>query len=226
MENEARTFARNARGVREVMSMKYETFPFEGDWKAAFSTPERRGVWFIWGDSGNGKTTFAMQLAKELCKYGRVAYNSLEEGASLTMRNTMQRCGMMEVNRRFLLLDAEPMEQLNLRLHRQKSPDIVFIDSFQYTQMNYRQYIEFKESNRNKLLIFISHADGKQPNGRAARSVMYDATLKIRVEGFRAFSKGRFVGTVGHYDIDKVKAPKYWGEMHNNDDYTETETQI
>jgi len=221
MENEARTFARNARGVREVMSMKYDTFPFGGDWLAAFGAPERRGVWFIWGDSGNGKTTFAMQLAKELCKYGRVAYNSLEEGASLTMRNTMLRCGMMDVNRRFLLLDAEPMEQLNIRLHRQKSPDIVFIDSFQYTQMNYKQYIEFKEANRNKLLIFISHADGKQPNGRAAKSVMYDATLKIRVEGFRAFSKGRFIGSVGHYDIDKVKAPIYWGERHNSDENNE-----
>jgi len=216
MENDIRTFARNARGVREVLRMKYDTFPFEGAFKDAFSTPERRGVWFIWGDSGNGKTTFAMQLAKELCKYGRVAYNSLEEGSSLTMRNTMLRCGMMEVNRRFLLLDAEPMEQLNIRLHRQKAPDIVFIDSFQYTQMSYKQYIEFKESNRNKLLIFISHADGKQPNGRAAKSVMYDATLKIRVEGFRAFSKGRFIGPVGHYNIDKIKAPKYWGETPDN----------
>ncbi|MFA6727374.1 MAG: hypothetical protein WCS17_04035 [Prevotella sp.] len=221
MENESRTFARNARGVREVMSMKYETFPFEGEWNAAFSTPEKKGVWFIWGDSGNGKTTFAMQLAKELCKYGRVAYDSLEEGASLTMRNTMQRCGMMEVNRRFLLLDAEPIEQLNLRLHRQKSPNIVFIDSFQYTQMNYRQYIEFKEANRNKLLIFISHADGKQPSGRSAKSVMYDASLKIYVSGYRAFSKGRFIGDVGHYDIDKIKGPRHWGETPEEDENNE-----
>ena len=219
--NQVQTFVRNARGVREVMSMKYETFPFENDWKDAFGTPERRGVWFIWGDSGNGKTTFAMQLAKELCKYGRVAYNSLEEGSSLTMRNTMMRCGMMEVNRRFVLLDAEPMDQLNIRLNRRRSPDIIIIDSFQYTQLTYRQYIEFKEANRKKLLIFISHADGKQPNGRAAKSVMYDATLKIRVEGFRAFSKGRFIGPVGHYDIDRIKAPIYWGEAHDIDENNE-----
>lgn len=219
--NQVQTFVRNARGVREVMSMKYETFPFEDDWKDAFGTPERRGVWFIWGDSGNGKTTFAMQLAKELCKYGRVAYNSLEEGSSLTMRNTMMRCGMMEVNRRFILLDSESMDQLNIRLNRRRSPDIIIIDSFQYTQLTYRQYIEFKEANRKKLLIFISHADGKQPNGRAAKSVMYDATLKIRVEGFRAFSKGRFIGPVGHYDIDRIKAPIYWGEAHDIDENNE-----
>ncbi len=221
MNNEARTFAKNAKGVREMLSMKFDTFPFTGDLHAAFGTPERRGVWFIWSDSGNGKTTFAMQLAKELCKYGRVVYDSLEEGACLTMQDTMRRCGMMEANRRFLLLNAEPLDQLNIRLHKQKSPEIVFIDSFQYTQMSYKQYIEFKEANRKKLLIFISHADGKQPHGRAAKSVMYDASLKIRVEGFRAFSKGRFIGPVGHYDIDKVKAPIYWGEAHEENENNE-----
>lgn len=97
-----------------------------------------------------------------------MAYNSLEEGASLTMQNSLKRFNMMEVNRRFLLIDAESMEQLDIRLHRQKSPDFVVIDSFQYTMMSFKQYVEFKEHNKNKLLIFISHADGKLPAGRAA----------------------------------------------------------
>lgn len=104
------------------------------------------------------------------------------------------------------------MEELSIRLKRQKSPDIVVIDSFQYTGMNYRQYIAFKERHRRKLLIFISHADGKLPNGRAAKSLMYDASLKIYVEGFRAFSKGRFIGPKEHYDIVPEKARTYWGE--------------
>lgn len=29
--NDARTFARNAKGVRELLSMKFDTLPFEGD---------------------------------------------------------------------------------------------------------------------------------------------------------------------------------------------------
>lgn len=57
----------------------------------------------VWGNSGNGKTSFVMQLCKYLCRFGRVAYNSLEEGASLTMKNTLIEFGMAEVNRRFLL---------------------------------------------------------------------------------------------------------------------------
>ena len=185
------TFDRNAKGVREVLGMKYETMDFDGPWLDAFGKPERRGVWIIWGNSGTGKTTFALQLCKYLCRFGRVAYDSLEEGACLTMQNAFRREGMMEVNKRFLLIDNENMEELSVRLKRQKSPDIVVIDSFQYTGMNY---------------------DGKLPNGRAAKSLMYDASLKIYVEGFRAFSKGRFIGPTGHYDIVPEKARTYWGE--------------
>ena len=128
------------------------------------------------------------------------------------MQNTLIRFNMQEVNRRFLLLDNESMEQLTLRLKRQKSPDFVVIDSFQYTQMTYRQYIEFKEKHRDKLLIFISHASGRLPTGRSAKSVMFDASLKIYVEGYRAFSKGRFIGPRGHFDIWPEEARKHWGE--------------
>lgn len=207
----ARTFSRNAKGVREVLSMKFETLPLEGVWYDAFGTPERKGVWFIWGNSGNGKTSFVMQLCKELAGFGRVAYNSMEEGACLTMQNTLRRFGMDEVNRRFLLLDNESMEELSLRIKRRKSPDFVVIDSFQYTQMNYKEYVKFKEAHRNKLLIFISHAAGTLPAGRPAKSVMFDATLKIYVEGYRAISKGRFIGPVGHFDIWPERAQEYWG---------------
>ena len=212
MENEAVTFARNAKGVREMLSIKYDTLDFKGEWYDAFGTPARKGVWLIWGNSANGKTSFALKLCKELCRFGRVAYDSLEEGACLSMQEAIRRENMIEVNKRFLLIDNEDMKQLSLRLKRQKSPDFVVIDSFQYAQMKYPEYIRFKEKHRNKLLIFISHADGKLPNGRAAKSVMYDASLKIYVEGFRAFSKGRFKGPKEYYDIVPEKAAPYWGD--------------
>lgn len=209
--NDARTFSRNAKGVRELLSMKFETLPFEGEWYDAFGTPERRGVWMIWGYTGSGKTSFVMKLCKELCRFGRVVYNSLEEGISLTMQNTVRRSGMQEANRRFLLV-SEPLEELSIRMKRQKSPDFVVIDSFQYTQMTYAQYIKFKEQHRNKLIIFISHASGKNPEGRSAKKVAYDASLKIYVEGMRAKSRGRFIGPKGYYDIWPEEAERYYGE--------------
>jgi hypothetical protein len=193
--------------------MKKKTLPFTGAWRDAFGIPEAQGVWFVWGNSGNGKTSFVMQLCKELAKFGKVAYDSLEEGASLSMQNTLRRCKMQEVNRRFLLLDCEPIDQLSARLARPKSPDFVVIDSYQYTQMTYKAYLKLKEANRNKLLIFISHADGSVPAGRSAKSVMYDATLKIWVEGHTAHSKGRFIGDTGKYIVWEEGARRYQGEL-------------
>lgn len=212
MDNDAITFERNAKGVREMLSMKYDVLPFDGEWYDAFGTPERTGVWIVWGNSGTGKTTFAMKLAKYLCRFGRVAYDSLEEGACLNIQKIMIQEDMMDVNGKFLLIDNEPMEQLIIRMHRRKAPDFVIVDSFQYAQLNYRQYIQLKEKLKNKLLIFISHADGTLPNGRAAKSVMYDAALKVYCEGYRASSKGRFVGPVSHFEIWPEKSKMYHGE--------------
>lgn len=60
--------------------------------------------------------------------------------------------------------------------------------------MSFPQFLKFKEQHRNKLLIFISHASGQNPDGRTAKKVLYNASLKIYVEGKRAFSHGRFIG--------------------------------
>lgn len=200
-----------ALSVSEVLKMKKATLPLTGEWEEAFGVPERVGVWIIWGHSGNGKSSFVMQLCKELAKFGKVAYNSLEEGTSLTMKNTLQRFGMAEVNNKLLLL-CESMEELSERLSKRRSPDFVIIDSFQYTQMTYKEYIKLKEKHRDKLLVFISHAEGKFPEGRSAKKVMYDSSLKVWVEGYRAISKGRFFGPKGHYTIWPEKAIEYWGE--------------
>lgn len=197
--------------VKEVLNKKRDVFPFEGKWAAAFGQPERTGVWFIWGRSGNGKTSFVLQLIRELCKWDRVAFDSMEEGDSLSMRDKLVRHGLTEVGNRLHILDAEPMKELSERLCRRKSYNIVVVDSFQYTQMSYKDYIHFKEQHKDKLIIFISHASGSSPRGSAAMGVMYDATLKIWVEGYKAFSKGRFIGESGEYTIWEERAARYWG---------------
>ena len=197
--------------VKEVLNKKRQTFPFEREWADAFAKPERTGVWFIWGRSCNGKTSFVMQLIAELCKYDRVAFDSMEEGDSLSMRQKLVRAGLSKVGSRFHLLNAEPISDLRERLARRKCYNIIVIDSFQYTQMSYRDYIQFKEQFKDKLIIFISHAKGSLPRGSAAEGVMYDATLKIWVEGFKAFSKGRFIGPTGEFTIWDEGAARYWG---------------
>lgn len=205
---------KKALSMVDLMRKNREVYAFEGALQEAFGQPEQNGVWFIWGRSGNGKTSFVLQLCKELTRYGRVAYDSLEEGDSLTMQNALMRVGMGDVGRRFILLN-ESLKELDTRLKRRRSPDIVVVDSFQYAHIDLKQYEEFIDQHKNKLIIFVSQADGLKPWGRTAQSAMYSASLKIWVEGYRAISKGRYRGNLGYYTIWAEKAEEYWSAKNN-----------
>lgn len=101
---------------------------------------------------------------------------------------------MMEVRRKFVVLDKEPIDQLTERLERPKSPDIVCVDSLQYTGMSYEQYKALKERFPKKLFIWISHADGTLPEGRVAKKVRFDSNVKVFVQAYRAEPVSRYGG--------------------------------
>lgn len=183
-----------AASVEQVLKTRFRMIPFEGEWRDSFGQPELTGTWLIWGNSGNGKTRFALQLCKYLCSFGRVAFNSLEEGVSESLKRALVGTNMIEVRRRFIVLDREPVEELVKRLELQKSPDVVCIDSLQYTGMNYGQYKQLKERFPRKLFIYISHADGKNPEGQVAKKIRFDSNIKIFVQGYRADPVSRYGG--------------------------------
>lgn len=198
----------------EILRQKKARIPFTGAWEEAFGHPEWVGTWIVWGNSGSGKTSFVMQLCKELSRWRKVIYNSLEQRHSGTMQDALRDLQMLQCRRGgFQILPGEPLDQFSARLLGRRAPEVAVIDSFQYTQMDYRAYIAFKEKHRDKLLIFISHADGAQPDGRAARKVKYDAELKVHVDKFRAFSLGRTQGERGYFTVYEEKARMFWGEQ-------------
>lgn len=177
--------------VNEIRNFKPVELNFEGKWKDSIGTPELTGTWLIWGNSANGKTRFALQLAKYLTNFRRVAYNSLEEGLSKSMKEAIIDTGL---DKNFVLLDKEPVEELKIRLRKRKSPDVILIDSLQYTGLSYGQYKELRKEFPHKLFIFISHAEGNEPKGNVARSIKYDAFVKIPVIGYAAYPQSRYGG--------------------------------
>ena len=181
----------------EVIDLHQPCYQFTKEWKAAIGNPAKSGAWIVWGASGNGKSSFVMQLAKYMCNYGKVIYDSLEEGIGLSFQMSLKRHGMQETRGRLVILDKEPMEMLCERLSKKKSPKIVIIDSFQYSGLDYRKYQELRDRFPNKLFIFVSHAEGLHPAGRSARRVEFDADVKIMVSCFQATCKSRFLAQPG-----------------------------
>lgn len=197
--------------AKQVLTIKFDTIHLGGRWDECVGEIETTGIWFIWGNSGNGKTSAVVSLCKELSAFGKVLYNSREEGVSLTMQNTLRRYGMGELGSRFQLANMS-LQELDEKISQQRSPKFVVLDSFQFMGLTYKDFRAFCEKHKNKMLIFVSRTRGRQPEGRAAISAMYDASCKIWVEGYKAFSKGRFVGTTGEMTIWDEGAKKYWSD--------------
>jgi len=192
---------------------KYTMLPFDGEWKAFIGTPEASGVWLVWGTSGNGKTRFCLALSKYLTRFYPVAYNSLEEGSRATFQKAAIENNMKEVARRFKLMEGlDSFEELMIELHRHKSSRVWIIDSFQYLGLTKKQYQELKKAavKLNKLIIFISHAEGKEPAGKVAKFVRYDVDVKIFVRGYMAFATSRY-GDDKPFVISKERAETFYG---------------
>ena len=196
--------------VTQLYAKKRNLLQFEGEYAASFGLPEHTGSWLIWGGSGSGKTTFVMKLCKYLTRFGRVAYNSMEEGDSESIRLAFKRVGMEEVKRKIILLDNESIPDLKERLRKHKAPNIVVIDSVQYSDMTYAEYRDLRNEFREVLFLMISHAEGKEPDGKVAKKIRYDAFVKIRVEGYKAFVKSRFGGEAP-FVVWQDGASKYHG---------------
>lgn len=73
----------------------FQTASFDGAWLASFGKPELRGAWIIYGESGSGKTHFALQLLRYLAQFApRVAYDTIEQGMSLSFQNAWNEADM------------------------------------------------------------------------------------------------------------------------------------
>lgn len=179
---------------KNVLAATFETAAFEGPFLASFGRPELRGVWMIWGGSGSGKTTFTLQLAKYLSSFRRVAYDSLEQGLSLSLQKAWERVNMGEAGSNIILLNKEELPELYERLKKRKSPEIIIIDSLNYLdKFNPKKLKELKKDFPDKLFIFICHAKTNgEPDSSMAVKVRYDADIKIRVEGYKAFVTTRY----------------------------------
>lgn len=197
--------------AQRVLAVRNRVLAVSPEWQGCLGEEiARRGIVFIWGNSGNGKSSAVMAFAKMLAGAGKVLYISKEEGYSLSFQNTLRRFGMQECGASFQVIDNESMEGLAERMAKPKSPEFIVIDSVQAMGIGSKQYKQLRERFRNKLLVLVSQADGKRPLGRAAVSMMYDADLKIWVEGHTAFSKGRFMGETKEFVTWEDGARRYW----------------
>lgn len=187
----------------DIERMNFKTLPFEGIWYDHIGTPQLGGSWIVWGGSGNGKTSYLLQLTKYICQFEKVHIDTLEEGLRLSFKNALIRENMKSVENRFNFHN-EDYEALTKRLNRKRMPKVVIIDSLQYffRKKNLSHYWALLDAFPTTTFIFNSHAKGGEPKGDLADAIRYHSDVKIHVKDFCAnVQTSRFGGNNEPYII-------------------------
>ena len=189
---------KKALGINDFLSLKFHDYPFTGEWLAAFGSPEKNFKMLIYGPEKNGKTDFTMKLCKYLGTFGKVYYNSSEEGRSKTMQETIRRNNMQEVAGRVLFLHKEDITTLMERLHRKGSPRFVVIDSLDYMELTDNDYKTLTDAFPRKAFIFICWSDPKDnPLLTSAKMIAKRVDIKVKVKQWVAYPTSRFSSELG-----------------------------
>lgn len=179
----------------------------------------------IWGDSGNGKSSFCVDLIKELilamdCKCEYVAY---EEGTGLTMQDLMiGRNDLYNViGNKLQITDHLTFDELHKKMGKKQSAKIWVIDSLQAAGFTAKQCAKLKDdyvlSRKKKIIIYISWAEGKEPAGAAAKSAKYYAHIKMYIKDFIMFPRSRYGGNMPYViwkGDEKQGALAKWGREY------------
>lgn len=178
---------------------------FTGAYKDLIGTPECAGSWLIYGSSGNGKTTFAMQLMKYLCDFKKCSYITIEEKQKLSFQRAIESANLLSVSSKVKIWVDYTVQDLELELAKPKSPEIIFVDSIQYlrkTSTSFQEiskfeYKELIDKYPKKLFVFISHAKKGEPKGSLAEAAYYFSDVCIKVSDFTAIPmKSRYGGSI------------------------------
>lgn len=182
--------------IKNIEERQYDFVPFTSRFSDLFGRTEATGNWIVYGKSGQGKSSFCLQLAKEFDELGkRVLFVSLEMGDSYDFQQSLAKAGIRSECNRIKFTDECNPDDLADDLSKQRSPDVIIIDSLQYFIDLYRvraaDFINLRKRFPKKVFIYISHMKGNDVDGDTAYDLKKDSFKRIHIEHFKATYVGR-----------------------------------
>lgn len=194
-------------GVTALMTKKYPTYDLAQEWIDAIGHPEKNFKALIWGHPGQGKTTFALHLCKELSRHGKVYYNSVEQGEGKSLQDVVKLVAMNGCRKGSIIFgDKDTYDEMIDKLKKNRAKFIV-IDSLQYSNLTKEQYKRLVSLYPKKAFIIISwEGSGGNPKGEYAKSIRFMVDIKIRVINGRTHVDSRFGPTKPYMIFEKKTA--------------------
>ena len=143
--------------------------------------------------------------------------------------NSVLSVGIHSKTNNIIYSDEATITELDEYLSKQRSPDVIMIDSIQYFEQQggakAPEIIRLRKKYPRKIFVFISHVDGREVEGKTAYDVKRDSFKRIYVEHFKATFIGRGKGgSRGYYIVWAEGYQKHWIEnIKSDNDGTEDE---
>lgn len=207
-----------ARGItaKTLLNKKFKTFQFDGIWDKVLGEQERGGIWVIYGNEKNGKTTLALLLSEYLTKYENLNYVSAEEGTGFTFKQNLKRARIDFKNTKIKFYEYLEIEELDAMLSRRQCPKIMVIDNATAYVDDLKTSVlrRLRRLYPDMLFIIMAHMEKNEPTTAMAKLAKKLCNVYFRVEGLTAFVGGRCPG--GTITINEQTAMLYHGSEIKN----------
>jgi predicted ATP-dependent serine protease len=189
-----------------------KTLSFRNDvFEKAIGPAEVKGCWLIYGAEKNGKTWFALKLAKDLALGQKISYISAEEGTDKSFLDACKRASITSADK-ILFDEYLSIEEIIIKFKKPKTARIIFIDNLTIYSDELKT-VGIRDLMRelpNKLIVCLAHEERKEPYPSAARMCKKLSKVIFHVQGLRASVTSRFCDG-GIIDIDPSFSKLYWG---------------
>ncbi len=192
---------KKAISLKALREKQFDLLSFSGEWEAKMGTPERGFTAAFYGPSGSGKSTEVLRFCDYLAaNFGKVLYNSWEEGISKSIQDTVVKFDLK--SDRLYFYDGLTFHEMIDKAKKGRYAFVV-VDSIQYMGFSYDQYKQFTRAMKGKSLILISQVNGKG-KVRGGEQILHAADIKVNINAGKAEYRSRF-RKGGHLKIDLFK---------------------
>lgn len=168
--------------AEEFSKMNFKSLGFDGKLYELIGDPEENFKLMLYGERGQGKSTFAVQLAEYLAsKFGRVLYNSSEEKFSLSLKNKIEAIKSKE----FLDVAAYTKTEDLIKYLKEtsKKPRFLIIDSINDMNISIEDFRDIADLDEKRAIIYIMQAT-KTGNYKGQSEFAHEAHIIIKMENY------------------------------------------
>lgn len=170
--------------MEEFKAMNFEVLEFNNEYQNLIGNPPKGFAMLIYGESGNGKSTWAIKFAEYLSEnFGEVLYNSSEEGFGETLKRKLP-----TESKNLYVSEFRKFEEFKNAIGSKYG--FIFIDSVNDMDITAEQLRELREINKNRSIIYLMQAT-KGGVYRGDSTFKHDSDFVIKLEKFNPICEKR-----------------------------------